>query len=87
MRPNIHHHNVIDTILEIIEDWKSTNDIKSPSHYNLIATHLETQLEDMYRDNYIEAIDRTLCTLYRLAKDAEIYVDLDDYINPTKLFN
>jgi hypothetical protein len=67
MKPNKNQLIVINTIKSSIEDWNNTNDISSPSHWNLIDESINT-LEDVVDVEIAEAINEKLGTLLTLIR-------------------
>lgn len=52
-----------------VQIWKKTNDIKSPSHYNLIDEELfKLEMDDILSEKQSEEINRILVLLYHSVK-------------------
>lgn len=65
MKPTKKQIKVIDTILSIIETWKNTNDIDSPTHTVDIHDFLYADLEseDIIHSAITDELEDSLCNL------------------------
>jgi len=65
MKPTEKQIKVIDTVLSIIETWKNTNDINSPTHTVDIHDFLYADLEseDIIHSAITDELEDSLCNL------------------------
>lgn len=57
-----------ETLKVCLATWQDTNDITSPSHFNLIETIVQTQMWDYVDDETRDEIIEKMQDLYRLIK-------------------
>lgn len=57
-----------ETLKVCLATWQDTNDITSPSHFNLIETIIQTQMWDYVDDETRDEIIEKMQDLYRLIK-------------------
>ena len=56
------------TLKICLETWQDSNDITSPSHFNLIETIIQTEMMDYVDDELKEAIIEKMQDLYKLIR-------------------
>ena len=57
-----------ETLKVCLACWQDSNDITSPSHYNLIETFVQTEMWDYADDELKEEIIEKMKDLYRLIR-------------------
>lgn len=68
MKANTNQIGACDTLKMCITIWQDTNDITSPSHFNLIETTVQTEMWDYADDELKEEIIEKMEDLYRLIR-------------------
>ena len=57
MKPTELQKKVIDSVISIMETWKNSNDITSPTHFNDIHEFLNADLGEYLIDDYLEELE------------------------------
>ena len=71
MKPTDKQLKAIDCILSIIETWKNTNDITSPTHFVDIEEFTQADLMDEIDDSIMFDIQDDLSSLLRTINEIE----------------
>ena len=63
---------VIDTIIDQLNFWRSTNDIDSPAHYCDMDECYKISLEDCLSEKEIEELKAETCNLFQFIKNLAV---------------
>lgn len=70
MEPTNIQIKIINSIINIVETWKNTDDIESPLHTNEIEEFLDADLSDCLAPKQIECLEHELSKLlFRVRKN------------------
>lgn len=69
MKPTELQKKVIDSVISIMETWKNSNDITSPTHFNDIHEFLNADLGDYLIDDYLEEMEFPIRDMFYTIKD------------------
>lgn len=64
--------NACKTLKMCMTFWQDSNDITSPSHFNLIETTVQTEMMDYTDDELQEEIIEKMKDLYRLIRKIDL---------------
>lgn len=68
MKANTNQIDACETLKVCLATWQDSNDIESPSHFNLIDTAVHTEMMDYADDELKEEIIEKMQELYRLIR-------------------
>ena len=68
MKANTNKIDACETLKICLATWQDSNDITSPSHFNLIETAVQTEMMDYADDELKEEIIEKMQDLYRLIR-------------------
>lgn len=68
MKANTNQIDICKTLKICLTTWQDSNDITSPSHFNLIETIVQTEMIDYADDELKEEIIEKMQDLYRLIR-------------------
>ena len=71
MKPTEIQIKAIDSIISIIETWKDTNDISSPTHYTDIEEFLYADLDEIIPYRQRECLENELSKVFDRIKRLE----------------
>lgn len=68
MKSNINQIDACETLKICLATWQDSNDITSPSHFNLIETIVQTEMMNYADDELKDEIVEKMQDLYRLIR-------------------
>lgn len=75
MKPTDIQIETINSIISIIQTWRNSNDIDSPTHYNDIEEYLDADLSDFIPARQITCLSNELSKLFDRIKKNKQYDD------------